>query len=52
MYVFKNALAYCIVVVKSEAEGLATGSNLMTVNFNASAVKIYNSTGSLVRFEN
>jgi hypothetical protein len=33
-------------------EQLTHGANPTIVNYNASAVKIYNAKGSLVRFEN
>jgi hypothetical protein len=35
-----------------EAVGLGSGADHTTVSYNASAVRIYNATSSLVRFEN
>jgi hypothetical protein len=51
----RDALAYYkagAVDVNSRAVGLAPGANPTIVCYNASAVKIYNATSSLVRFEN
>jgi hypothetical protein len=40
-----------VVVVNSEVVGLGPGVNPAIVSYNASAVKIYNATGSLLRFK-
>jgi hypothetical protein len=41
-----------ILLVGSEVVGLGPRVNPTIVSYNASAVKIYNATSSLVRFEN
>jgi hypothetical protein len=59
LYHLKNSIAYLlgmyntgVVAVNSEVVGLSSGSNPSIVSYNANVVKIYNTTSSLVRFEN
>jgi hypothetical protein len=50
----KNTLAYyndSIVVVNAAVKGFARGANPTIVSYNTSAVKFYDATNSLVRFE-